>query len=1127
MKKKFTNAFCTMRKVKVSFSKVRLSLVLVVLFSLQALAGYSQKYSLECKSMSVETVFEKLENLSGYSFLYLSSDVKKLKKIDYNFKDASLEEIVSYCLKASGLTYEIFNKQVVIKPVSVEKNTAVTITGRILDENGDPLPGSTVLIKNTHKGTTADKNGKYVLRVPANSVLIFSFVGFQTQEVLVGEQTEINVTMKENVTELNEVTINAGYYSVTERLKTGNITKIDGLELRKAPVADPMAALQARVPGMIITQETGQPGAAFDVEIRGRTQVDRTNGADSDPLYIIDGVPLANGGEYISRLSSAITASATNGLSPLYSLNIADIESIEILKDADATAIYGSRGANGVILITTKKGKTGAPKFNFSASTGFSFAPLPDMLSTKEYVEMRKEALKNDGLDLEEMANSTSSSTRAKVYDLVQYDTLRDENLVKQLIGGTAHTTDLQASVSGGTELTQFMLSGGYHRETNVYPIDFPNTRASGRFSLTTQSANKKFRGDFVASYTSTVNTNVPKDLTSYISLPPNYKLYEDNGELAWNEGGYITDNPLASLLQKYKVHTAILNTNMTLSYKITKDLTIKSSLGYNLITTDESLSTPSKSINPAKRTGADGKYSFGHSQFKSWIWEPQINYMKLFGKGLLSALVGATLQDEHREGYDISFWDYTDDSFIGSLTSVNGDMLHNPSSNLVDYKYQAIFARVNYNYDDKYILNLSGRRDASSRFGPDYRFSNFGAIGAAWVISRESFMKSLPFIDFAKLRTSYGVTGNDKIGDYNYQDTYEVASAFYGTATYDGIAALTPASLFKPSLHWEKNIKLEIALDVHLLKERLQISTAWYRHRSSDPLVSYPLPGVTGFSSVVANLEGVLVQNQGVELVITSENIRSKDFTWTTNFNITFPQNKLVRYPNLEESSYYTSYEIGKSLNIVKTGNYIGVNPETGLYMVEDYNENGQYDPSSIDGDFYSQYDTDPDYYGGIQNSFTYKGIRLDFLVQFTKQMGRSWFMKYTYYNTPVGYVGKNFPTLVLDRWQNPGDITGIQKYTTSASLSDRYNLEGHVPGYYSNLMYADISYVRLKNVSLSYDFPKKLVERWGLGYMRVYVQAQNLLTFSLAKGGDPEVGFSSMLPPWRTITMGIQVSL
>ncbi len=1122
--------FSFLRKHRKALGIMRDLIVFMLFFSLQAHSSiFSQtRISVDLKNSQIEELIKVIETQTQLGFLYDEMQLKKAKRISVSVQNETVENVLRIALQNTGFGFEIDHNTILLKlnPVVEEQSLEpIIVNGRVVDSLNKPLSGVTVHLKGKNIGVSTDNNGQFSLKTSnlGGAVLVFSFVGFETQEIVVGDQTTINVILKKGINELSEVIINAGYYSTTERLKTGNISKISSKELSLSPVTDPMGALQGRVSGIVITQSSGNPGAAFEVEVRGRTQIDKINGASDEPLYIVDNVPIASGTEYINQLPSAISASSLSGLSPLYSLNIADIESIEVLKDADATAIYGSRGASGVILITTKKGKKGKPKFNLSVSTGVSVAPLPDMLTTKEYVAMRKEALLNDGLDLETLANSTKLSDRNKVYDLVQYDTTRDNNLTKQLIGGTAYTTDVQATLSGGSDLAQFILAGGYHRETMVIPGNFPNRRASGRLNVTTTTPNKKLTGVFSASYASTLNTSTSTDLSFALSLPPNYKLYDDNGDLAWNEGGYKSDNPLAYTLQKYEARITTLNTNAVLSYKIIPGLTLKNSVGYNLITTDENRIRPSTAVNPLDRTGADGTYLFGHGTFKSWIEEPQLEYSKSIGKGSLNALIGGSFQSQEHDSYNISISGYENDDQIGTLSVVTSEMFGTPSSSFSEYKYVAFFGRINYNYNNKYILNLTGRRDGSSRFGPDYRFSNFGAIGAAWILSDESFMKEIPFISFAKLRTSYGVTGNDKIGEYKYQDVYESG---YSTNSYDGETALTPSSLYNPDLHWERNAKTEVSMDLNLFKDRLHFSASWYRNNSSDPLVSYPLPAMTGYNSVVNNLNGVIVQNQGVELQLTSINIENKNFRWSANFNITIPSNKLLKYPNFEESSYTGSYVIGKSLNTVITGHVLGVDPETGLYLLEDYNDNGVYDPAS-DGDFKPQLDTDPDFYGGLQNSISFKGITLDFLFQFRKQMGKNWLSSYTSYTSPVGAVGKNYPDVVLNRWQNPGDITNIQKFTTSASILDLYKLNGgHVPAYFSDLQYTDVSFVRLKNVSLSYDLPEKLLKGLGVSAFRVYAQGQNLLTFTPYKIGDPETASLNRLPPLRTIIMGAQIS-
>ncbi|WP_161554503.1 SusC/RagA family TonB-linked outer membrane protein [Sinomicrobium soli] len=1085
------------------------------------------------RNYSVDEVFDLINQQTEYSFIYRSDLFAGFPKIFLRKGNINANKLLGMVIKKKDFNIILTsNNTIIIREKSQFNRVQEGVSGTVTDDEGLPVPGVTVRIKGTSSGTFTDMDGNYTIAVPnRENVLVFTAMGFESQEITVRDKSVIDITLVTKVDMLDGVTINAGYYSTSERMRTGNISRITSEELSQSPVVNPVAALSGRIPGMLITQNNGNPGSGFDIEIRGRTQIDKLNGASDEPLIIVDNVPIASGGEFLDNIGSAISANSTSGLSPLYNINMADIESIEVLKDADATAIYGSRGANGVVLITTKKGKSGTLKFDANISSGASMAPLPDMLSTKQYVAMRKEALGNDGLDLYELANSSRASDRNQVYDLAQYDTLRDHNLVKQLIGGTAYTHDAQLSLSGGSELIQFRLGGNYHRETNVFPGDFPNTRVSSFVNISTKSRDEKFSGSFSASYTATRNTSPSSDLTASISLPPNYKLYEENGDLAWNEGGYDSDNPLSYIYRKYEAKTRTLNANAFITYTPIKNLILKSSIGYNLITTEDDKIWPSTAFNPLDRTGADGLYYLGNSEFKSWIWEPQVEYTLKLGKGVLNTLIGGSLQSNEQNRYSLTIKGYENDRLIGSLSPVTPDMFMNPSSSFSQYRYGAFFGRVNYAHDNKYIINLSGRRDGSSRFGPDFRFSSFGAIGAAWIISDEHFMQNLTAVSFAKFRGSYGVTGNDKIGNYKFQDVYATQNGFSGPGSYDGEVALIPESLFKPTLHWEKNIKLEFAMDVNFFMDRLRLSAAWYRNNSSDPLVNYPLPLITGYANVVANLEDVLVQNRGWELMLSSTNISNGNFRWTTNFNITIPKNELKKFPGLESSSYSSDFIIGKSLNTVISGHVVGVDPETGLYRMKDYNGNGTYEPAydKGGGDFRPLLDTDPNFYGGLRNTFSYKGFNLDIFFQFRKKKGFSWLSSYASSLTqPIGYVGKNYPSVVLNRWQNPGDTNPIQKYTTTASFLDLYDLNGgHAPSVFSSMMYTDVSFIRLKNVALSYQFKKKVLNHLGLSSLSVYAQGHNLLTITSYNAGDPETATLRSLPPLRTVVMGIQLSL
>ncbi len=993
----------------------------------------------------------------------------------------------------------------------VEKFNAIDVKGKVVDENGIPLYGAAVTIKGG-KGTRTDKEGNFYLpNVDEKAVVQIFYLGYITQELKATSNFSI-IKLELSYSKLDEVQV-IPYGTVQKRLNTGNVTTVSGEDLAKAPVSNALFALENRVPGLVITQSSGVPGSSAKVQIRGRTRIDLSIGADDTPLFIIDGVPMASGNANLNLLSSANTTNSPNytgGLSPFSLINTSDIESIEVLKDADATSIYGSRGASGVILITTKKGKAGKTNVNIKMTSGFSKAQIPDLLTTSEYVAMRKEAFKNDNI----IPNVTNA------YDILLWDTTRTTNLAKELIGGTATYNTVDAGLSGGSELVNYSLRGSYLRETNVYPKPMPNTRASVFMNLNGKSANQKFTFAFVGSYVAGKNQSPASDLSSKITLPPHYQLYNADGSLAWNEAGRaLSDNPLAYQLQMYTAQNNNLSGNILLGYKIIEGLTFKTSVGYNVITTDEIKNIPIASLNPTV-TPRTGVSNFGESSFKSWITEPQLEYIKDFGKGKLNVLLGGTIQSQKSLGSVFTIRDYASDNTLGTFIGVPSTAFINASNTQSDYKYAAIFGRVNYNYMSKYLINISGRRDGSSRFGPNYRYSTFAAVGGAWIFTEENILKDNKILSFGKLRGSYGTTGNDKIGDYKYLDLYGVP--LLGNSTYKDSVAISPLDLFKPDLHWEMNKKLEIALDLGFLKDRIIFSGAWYRNRSSDPLVQYPLPGSTGFASVAANLNGVIVENSGFEFLVTSTNIRNKSFNWNTSFNITFAKNKLYAYPGLAQTSYASTYIIGKPLNIVYIANFTGVDPKTGLYTVEDINKNGTFNVTNLNGDLAPDFSSDPEYYGGIQNDFRYKGFNLSVFLSFNKGYVQNW--RTIAQATPVGSI-LNVSSDVLRRWQKEGDVTDVQKFTTISQaqslLSGSYQMSA------SDAKYSDVFWLRMRTVELSYQLPKTLMQKLKINAVNIFVQGQNLFTITPFRGADPETMFINRLAPLTTMVAGFQINL
>ncbi|UYQ94528.1 SusC/RagA family TonB-linked outer membrane protein [Chitinophaga horti] len=1093
-------------------------LMMVACFKVTA-ASYAQQVTFKGRQVTLEEVFSAVKQQTGYLFFYEGGSMREARPISVNVEKMPLEAFLKDVLRDQPLDYSIENKTIFIRkrvviPFVTPQDPTVEVTGKLLTSNGEALIGASVGVRGGKALVVADLEGRFRLRAKVGDVLLVRFIGFDDKEVRVTRGGDLgNILVTQSTTKLDETVVQA-YGFTSKRMNTGNIEKVSAKEIENTVVDNPVLALQGRVAGVIVTQTSGVPGAPIKVEIRGRTQLDGDIGADNEPLFIIDGVPMAVSNMGMSRLTSAAAPAGKYGLNPLSTMNMSDIESMEVLKDADATAIYGSRGANGVILITTKRGKAGATRINADVRSGFSKARVPEMLSTREYLDLRYEALRNDNKTIGAAGN----------YDLTQWDTTRDSRVAETLIGGTAEFTNASVSMSGGGQAVQYYIGGNYDRQTNVYPGKMPVTQAAAHFNINSSSRDGKFSAQLKGDYSSNVNNAPSTDLTSKINLPPNFQLYDSAGNMAWNEKGINNgDNPLAYLLQQYSAKTDNINGNLMLNYRVTPEFVLRTSLGYNGIFLDELAITPKTSQNPKPNDGrpVTGASRFSTNVFKSWIVEPQAEYTKNIRQHRINVLVGGTLQSQRNDGYNISVTGYTSDDFLGSLTGIVGSNINSLGSTMTQYKYGAFFARANYNYNSKYIVNLSARRDGSSRFGPNYRFSNFGAVGGAWLFTSENFMKDLPKVSYGKLRASYGVTGNDRIGDYKYLDAY-TANVF--APTYRDSSALVPSSLFKPDLHWERNKKFEVALELGFLRDRILVNVVRYHNRASDPLVNYPLPSMTGFTTVAANLNGVLIDNKGWEFSFTTANFKKKNFDWTTNFNITLPKNELVRFPDLAKSSYATKYIIGRPLNLVMAAKFLGIDPQNGLYALMDRDKNGTF---GFPGDLAPIGDTDPDFYGGMTNTFRYKGFTLDVLLQFNKQLGRNWATSLaTSGFTPLPVGGpQNIVKGLGEPWRQPGDQVLMQKYTTitpaSNSLYGNYNMQ------YSDYVYADASFLRVKNVSLGYTLPAEWLKVIKLSNLRLYAQAQNLATFSSLKGGDPESIFLTRLPPLRTVVFGIQVGI
>jgi TonB-linked SusC/RagA family outer membrane protein len=1095
-------------------SPMRFCTAIVLISVLQIRPVVAQKLSYVKKNTTVGALFSAIKKQTGYHVVWNESKLNAGKQINASFNKAPLAEVMNTVLKESGLIYSIDNKVIVIrekeptvadKPKTIQKSSGlnsnqelIDVKGKVIGEDNEPLMGALIQVVGTRQVTLANNAGEFFFKyIDSKARLLITYLGCQPMEIAAAPDVgTVKISLKAD--KLREVEINAGYYTVKERERTGNISRVSAKTIQQQPVNNVLGALIGRMSGVNIEQQSGINGGGFKVEIRGLNSL-RAEGRD--PLYLVDGVPYPSSPIATPTMSVggiSLYASPLNYISP------SDIESIEVLKDADATSIYGSRGANGVVLIKTKSAKAGKTVIDINMHTGLAkVASKVDLLNTAQYLEMRNEAFKNNGV--------TPSAT---AYDVNgTWDKSRYTDWQDVLIGGTAKNTNVQMGISGGNEFTQFTLRGNYGIQTTVSPGNYSDKKGAGSISLNHTSPDRKFRLNVSAIYSVDLNKLPVFDLAQYINISPNAPdLYDSNGNLNWalNANGIATwTNPLAATKQPYTGKSNNFISSILLNYEIIPGLFLKSSLGYTNIRLRENLLTPISAQAPSSAT--TGTNQINHNNIETWIIEPQLNYQRGIGRGKLEILVGTTFQKDVQKSEGLAGINYTNDLLLENISAAPAKGAISSASL---YKYNALFGRINYNYEGKYILNLTGRRDGSSRFGPDRQFANFGAIGAAWI-----FMKNAPekasqsILSFGKLRSSYGVTGSDQISNYGYMATYSASPYPY----VDG-SGLFPSRLANPDYSWETNKKLEIAVDLGFLEDRIMFAGSWYRNRSSNQLVGYPLPDITGFTSIQYNLPAT-VQNTGWELELQSNNISTTNFSWKSSVNLTIPKNKLLAFPNIEGSAYANMYTVGESLYTPRAYHYLGVNAQTGLYTYTDVNGNGLTEnadrlpaPKALTSHWY----------GGITNSISYKGFNLEMFIQIVDKTVRS---PLTQFAAPGvlsnGFLG-NQPLEVMDRWRQPGDHSPIQQFTQSTSIGGVFQ---RFASMLNSDRFADASFARLKNVSLSWTVPKRLIEKTKLNNLRFYLQGQNLITVT-KNIGDPEVGNLKTLPGLKTVVAGVQAN-
>ncbi|MEQ7799941.1 SusC/RagA family TonB-linked outer membrane protein [Pedobacter sp. ASV1-7] len=1103
---------------------MRIKLVFLIAFTtmLQVSASsFGQKININQANITLEKALKLIRQQSGYDALFDAKLIQKSGSLNLTLKNASIDEALKQCLTGTNLSYTIEENTILIKERSFVEELKQRITdqfvenkvgGFVYDKNSIPLIGATVMVKRTKKAVYSNNKGYFFISevLPTDS-LVFSYIGYVPQTVVVGRERTFLITLKESTNSLDAVMVQ-GYGKTTQRLATGNISRVTAADIEKQLIANPIMALQGAVAGLEIKQISGSDSDMQKVEIRGRKSINSNFG--SEPLYVIDGVPLTvlgktngistNRQTSISSGFDLFNGSHQTGINPLYSLNPNEIESIEVLKDADATAIYGSRAGNGVILITTKKGKPGKSTFSVNAKQGVKVvADRWEMTNTAQYLDYRRAAFKNDGI--------TPTVNNAK--ELMVYDQNRYTDWQEYAWGNKGKWTNFDASLSGGDAQTTFRLSSAINRTTDVSQISGVNQRISAGSNISHRALNQRLSIDFSANYSATEN-NAMSITPSIAFLAPNSPaVFNDSGNL--NFDAWQTNmNDFAAFEKSTKVNSNFLNTSLNINFNVTDNLSIKLNAGYNNSISDFNSRSPLSAVNMTLNPQAIPSAVNSISRINNLIVEPQLEYKAIIGKGRFSALLGGTYQDNSTKGLNISSEGYVSDD---QMESVNNAKVFRITELQRLYRYLGVFARLNYNWENKYILNLNGRRDGSSRFGPANRFGNFGSVGAAWIATEESWLrKKLPkVISFAKLRASYGVTGSDGVGDYQYISQWARKSNGSEMDLYDGVAPLLPQIQPNEDFHWQQNEMLDLALELAFFKDAINLGVTYYSNYTDNQLTNFPIANFTGFSSVTLN-SPAQVRNSGVELNFSAKLVQTKNISWNMGLNLSKNKNILVGYPNIEDSPYYVHYRIGSSLNNIYTFKYTGLDPQTGEYTFLDYNGDGKINtdvsvPAGTGADDrFVEINTSPELTGGMSHSFRYKNFGLSLNFNYVKQLGK-------YVND---FNNGNISLYKYENtWRNPGDNAVFSKFTTQNKLSNgQYSL--------SDGEYSRADFLRLSAAQFSYAIHGNVLKSIGISSLSLNVTAQNLFVITNYQGLDPETQIFGGVPISRVITMGLNCS-
>lgn len=1092
-------------------TKMKTLLLLGVLLFGFTVSAQSQKVSLDFKNERVEKVLASIKSQTGMSLVFSDQLVDVNRKVTMQLKDVTLKEALTRLLSGTNLTFEIRNNKIYFiekKAVSQPGSRNKRVTGVVKDVMGEPLIGANVVEKGrSTNGVITDFNGKFTLEVDESASLVVSYIGYLAQDIPTKGKGNFHIILKEDTNTLDEVVV-TGYGDFKKATYTGSASVLTTEKLEALPVVSVGQMIESNIPGIsVVAGTSSQPGAKTTLRVRGVASMN----ASTEPLYVLDGVPIPS-----YDLSNFTSMSEAGGMGFIETLNPADIESITVLKDAASASLYGAKGANGVVLITTKKGKEGKLRVNMAAKYGitdFAYTYRP-LMGGEERRELIHEGLVNFQLD------KGVSEQEAQ-----QYADANIDQYAKRLPQGysdwesalfkTGYQQDYNLSASAGNQNSSFIGSLGYTKQTGV-SLNSEMERFTGRVDASNKY--KKVEFGMNASFSWTKNVHLPEGkfygsaiYASKVNLTPSTPIYNEDGTYA---SGYRENNGYNPILEAevndYYARTVRAMGTAKIAYNVWDNLKVSS-----VFTVDYSLTKDFFFQSPDGRDGAtyQGRGRMQMTDRIRYTSQNNLTYSKTFGKHSVSAVTA----------FEVMKYDYED---LYAAKKTYGQDINTSLGNAADpidadQKLQedalmSYVASVNYSYDDKYYASFSFRRDGSSRLSPDTRWGNFWSLSASWRLSQERFMQPLKSVlSDLKLRASYGVNGNLPSSYYGYQSTYTTG------AFYSGKPSPWESTLGNEELTWEKNYALNLGLDIGLFS-RVNVSLDWYTRTTKDLLMSKQLNSISGFSSLLTNVGQM--RNTGVELEVRSNNIKTKDFSWTTAFNLSHNKNKILKLADLPwfVDGRYVRKE-GYPFNTIYLREYAGVGPETGsaLYYDNQQDENGNYTKNKVTDPGQASpiplKDITPTISGGFMNTFNYKFIDLSFNLSYS-------FGGYSYDNASYilqddGYsVISNKSTEQRRRWQKPGDITDVPRFVYGNKKGGNYN---------SSRAIHSTDHIRLKSLILGLNAPKAWLQKLGIGNARIYFSGTNLLTWAAYDQYDPEmsgvVGFYT--PPLKTYAFGLEL--